>query len=63
MSAFRILSLPMAMAAFVLLYVIATKAPSAMESVDVAVWFTLPLILIWKISRRRRRKRLGSLIK
>ena len=53
----------MAMAAFVLLYVIATKAPSAMESVDVAVWFTLPLILIWKISRRRRRKRLGSLIK
>ncbi|MGV2133867.1 hypothetical protein GOZ83_13665 [Agrobacterium vitis] len=54
MLALRILTLPIAMAAFTLLYVIATKTPHAVESVNVVVWLMLPLVLIWKISRRRR---------
>lgn len=49
----RILTLPIAMAAFTLLYVVATKAPHAVESTNAIVWLTLPLVLIWKISRRR----------
>ncbi|SEL82214.1 hypothetical protein [Xaviernesmea oryzae] len=53
MLALPILSLPVALASFVLLYVIATKAPHAVESVNIVVWFLLPVVLGWKISRRR----------
>ena len=52
--ALRILTLPIAMAAFTLLYVIAIKAPHAVESVSIAAWLLLPCVLILKISRRRR---------
>ena len=53
MLALPILSLPVALASFVLLYVIATKAPHAVESVNIVVWFLLPVVLGWKISRCR----------
>lgn len=51
--ALRILSLPIALAVFVLLYVVAAKTPHAVESVNIIVWLLLPLVLGWKISRRR----------
>lgn len=50
----RILTLPIAMVAFTLMYVLATKAPHAVESVSIAAWLLLPCALILKISRRRR---------
>lgn len=45
MLALRILSLPIAMAAFTLLYVVAMKAPHAVESFNVVVWLLLPILL------------------
>lgn len=53
MLALRILSLPIALTVFVLLYVVATKAPHAVEFVNLVVWLLLPLVFGWKISRRR----------
>lgn len=50
----RILTLPIAMAAFTLLYIVAIKAPHAVEYVSIAAWLLLPCVLILKNSRRRR---------
>ena len=57
MLALRILSLPIALAAFVLLYVIATKAPHAVESVNIVVWLILPIIVGMKILTGIRRRK------
>ena len=51
MLALRILSLPIALAAFVLLYVIANKAPHAVESVNIVVWLILTIIVGMKIHK------------
>ncbi|MGX5722827.1 hypothetical protein [Shinella zoogloeoides] len=42
----RILTLPIAMAAFATLYVAATKAPAAVEVTSLLIWPTLALLLI-----------------
>jgi hypothetical protein len=42
----RILTLPIAMTAFIVLYVLANKLPSAVETANLVVWIVLPLILI-----------------
>ncbi|WP_332302064.1 hypothetical protein [Rhizobium sp. GR12] len=52
MIALRILSLPLAMAAFAVLYVVATKAPEAVEMTNIILWLLLPAVLIAKGARR-----------
>ncbi|MDE1993158.1 MAG: hypothetical protein KGI75_11700 [Rhizobiaceae bacterium] len=52
MLALRILSLPLAMAAFAVLYVVATKAPEAVEVGSLLLWMLLPTVLIAKVARR-----------
>lgn len=49
MLALRILSLPLALAAFTLLYVVANKAPHAVESINLFVWLLLPALVGMKI--------------
>ncbi len=51
MLALRILSLPLAMAAFTVLYVVSTKAPEAVEVTNILVWLLLPIILIAKLGQ------------
>ncbi|MDP9837701.1 hypothetical protein J2T09_002458 [Neorhizobium huautlense] len=51
----RILSLPLALAAFALLYVVANKAPHAVESINVFVWLLLPALVGLKIFARQRK--------
>jgi hypothetical protein len=50
--ALRILSLPLAMAAFAVLYVVATKAPEAVEMTNIILWLLLPVILIAKLGQK-----------
>lgn len=52
MLALRILSLPFAMAAFSVLYVVATKAPEAVEVTNIILWLLLPVILIAKLGQK-----------
>lgn len=52
MLALRILSMPIAMAAFTVLYVVATKAPEAVEMTNIIFWLFLPAVLIAKGARR-----------
>ncbi len=52
MLALRILGFPIAMAAFTVLYVIATKAPEAVEMTNIMLWLLLPAVLIAKGTRR-----------
>ncbi len=52
MIALRILSLPLAMAAFTVLYVVAIKAPEAVEMTNIIFWLFLPAVLIAKGARR-----------
>lgn len=52
MIALRILSMPLAMAAFTVLYVVATKAPEAVEMTNIILWLLLPAVLIAKSARR-----------
>lgn len=52
MLALRILSLPIALTVFVLLYVVATKAPHAVETFNVFVWLILPVVFGMKILTR-----------
>ncbi|MEW9616566.1 hypothetical protein AB3G45_22415 [Shinella sp. S4-D37] len=42
----RIMTLPIAMAAFATLYVVAIKAPTAVEVGSLLIWPTLALLLI-----------------
>ncbi|MGV1758899.1 hypothetical protein ACQZ6F_18990 [Rhizobium sp. A22-96] len=51
MLALRILGFPIAMAAFTVLYVIATKAPEAVEVGSLVLWIILPLLIIAKLVR------------
>jgi hypothetical protein len=44
MVALRILSLPIGLAVFTALYVIANKAPDAVETLNVMLWIALPII-------------------
>ncbi|MBS0257002.1 MAG: hypothetical protein JSR13_04710 [Proteobacteria bacterium] len=57
MLALRILSMPIAMAAFTTLYVVATKAPEAVEATNIILWLLLPIVLIanraLKVSTRK----------
>ncbi|MDP9590500.1 UNVERIFIED_ORG: C4-dicarboxylate transporter [Shinella zoogloeoides] len=57
MLALRILSLPIAMAALVALYIVANKAPHAVESVNIVVWLILPIIVGMKILEGIRRRK------
>lgn len=52
MLALRILGLPFAMAAFTVLYVVATKAPEAVEVTNIILWLLLPVILIAKLGQK-----------
>jgi hypothetical protein len=52
MLALRILSLPLAMAAFTVLYALATKSPEAVEVTNILIWLLLPVILIAKLGRK-----------
>jgi hypothetical protein len=58
MLALRMLTLPIAMAAFVILYVVANKAPHAVEVLNIFVWVLLLFVVLSKISRRRPNSRL-----
>lgn len=48
----RILSLPIAMMAFAILYSAAIKAPAAVEMISLLLCMALPLALIAKAARR-----------
>lgn len=48
----RILTLPIALFAFVVLYTLAIKAPAAVEAVSLLLWMGLLLALIVKLTRR-----------
>jgi hypothetical protein len=52
MLALRILGLPIAIAAFAVLYVIATKTPEAVEVTNIILWLLLPVILIAKLGQK-----------
>lgn len=52
MLALRILGLPMTMAAFTVLYVVATSAPEAVEMTNIILWLLLPAILIAKLGQK-----------
>ncbi|UXT99757.1 hypothetical protein [Agrobacterium tumefaciens] len=52
MLALRILSLPLAMAAFTVLYALAIKSPEAVEVTNILIWLLLPVILIAKLGRK-----------
>lgn len=52
MLALRILSMPIAMAAFVVLYVVATKAPEAVEATNIILWLLLPIVLTANLARK-----------
>ena len=52
MLALRILSLPIAMAVFTVLYVAATKAPEAVEMANIVLWLLLPTVIIAKVAKR-----------
>ncbi|MGR9423635.1 hypothetical protein [Rhizobium leguminosarum] len=41
MLALRVLTLPIALAAFAILYVVATKAPDFVESANILIWLVL----------------------
>lgn len=53
MLALRILSLPIALTVFVLLYVVATKAPHAVETGSLLMWPVLLLICAIKFLKMR----------
>lgn len=55
MLALRILILPIAMAAFTLLYIVAIKAPHAVESVNLVIWLLLPGMIGMKILAKPRK--------
>ncbi|MBW0366127.1 hypothetical protein [Ensifer adhaerens] len=48
----RILTLPMGLAAFALLYIAATKAPATVEVGSLLMWPVLAIALIVKASQR-----------
>lgn len=48
----RILSLPIAIAAFAFLYTAAVKAPEVIEAGSLALWIVLPLAIVGKFIRR-----------
>ncbi|MBB4283898.1 hypothetical protein GGE43_004755 [Agrobacterium tumefaciens] len=52
MLALRILAMPIAMAAFTVLYVVATKAPEAVEMANIILWLLLPMVFIAKVAKR-----------
>jgi len=52
MLALRILAMPIAMAALTVLYVVATKAPEAVEMTNIILWLLLPAVVIAKGARR-----------
>ncbi|MBW9063822.1 hypothetical protein JNB71_10865 [Rhizobium herbae] len=52
MLALRILGFPIAMAAFAVLYVVATTAPEAVEMTNIILWLLLPAVLIATGARR-----------
>lgn len=52
MLALRILSMPIAVAAFTTLYVVATKTPEAVEATNIILWLLLPIVLIGKAARK-----------
>lgn len=52
MLALGILGFPLSMAAFTVLYVIATKAPHTVEVGNLLLWMLLPTVLITKVARR-----------
>ncbi|MBB4282620.1 hypothetical protein GGE43_002533 [Agrobacterium tumefaciens] len=52
MLALRILGFPIALAAFAILYVIATKAPEAVEVTNIILWLLLPVIVIAKLGQK-----------
>lgn len=58
MLALRILTLPIGMAAFVALYVVANKAPHVIEVLNIFVWVLLPFVILSRISRHRPNSRL-----
>lgn len=41
----RILTLPFALTSFAALYIVATKAPAAVEMASIVLWVALPIVL------------------
>jgi hypothetical protein len=54
MLALRFLTLPIAMATFAILYVLATKAPAAVESGNLLLWIVLPVLVVGKLVKATR---------
>lgn len=52
MLALRILTLPIAMLAFIALYSAAIKVPQTVEFVSLVLWLALPVILVGKLAHR-----------
>ncbi|MNV74841.1 hypothetical protein D3C71_1680930 [compost metagenome] len=52
MLALRVLCLPIAMAAFAILYTAAIKAPEVIEAGSLVLWIVLPLLIVGKLIRR-----------
>ncbi|MBO0127137.1 hypothetical protein [Agrobacterium sp. OT33] len=52
MLALRLLGFPIAVAAFAILYVIATKAPEAAEVTNIILWLLLPVTLTAKLGHK-----------
>lgn len=48
----RILTLPIALLTFVVLYALAIKAPATVEAVSLLLWMGLPFFLMAKLTRR-----------
>jgi hypothetical protein len=55
MLALRILTLPIAMAAFMVLYTTATKAPAIVEIANLILWIILPFLTVAKLVRTIKR--------
>lgn len=47
----RILTLPIAMLVFAVLYTLAIKAPAAVEISSLVLWIILPLLIVAKLVR------------
>lgn len=60
MLALRILAMPIAMAAFTVLYVVATKTPEAVEMTSITLWLLLPVVLIGKLARKLSTRKLEN---
>ncbi|MBB2828171.1 UNVERIFIED_ORG: hypothetical protein GGI63_004635 [Rhizobium esperanzae] len=63
MLALRVLTLPIALAAFAALYVAATKAPHFVESANVLIWLALlPAAIVYRLlsSNRTRPRKLKN---